>query len=75
MKRQIIMIGAIIIVAISGLGGTSALSSQAQQEWSHFVQTWNTPSVVGNKKKEVEARVTDDTITICITKADIRRKQ
>jgi hypothetical protein len=66
MKKQAVILGGIVIVVISSMGGTTALSFLADQQWSNYVQSWKTPKVVGEKKKLSIAE--NDTITICISK-------
>lgn len=66
MKKQAVILGGIVIVAISSFSGTSALSLLSEQQWSNYIQTWKEPHVVGNEQKPAIAK--DDSITVCITK-------
>lgn len=66
MKKQAVILGGIVIVAISSFSGTSALSLISEQQWSNYIQTWKEPHVIGKDQSSAIAK--DDSITVCITK-------
>lgn len=74
MKKRIVIFGGIIIVAISSIGGTEALSLLADQQWSNYVQSWKTPGVVA--RKEMKPRLAKNTsMTVCASPSGKKKVQ
>ena len=73
MKKQAIILGGIVIVAISSMSGT-ALSFLKDDQWSNFTQSWKTPLVIHQKKVVIaedhsnQNKSKKDSIKIRITK-------
>jgi hypothetical protein len=49
MKKQAVILGGIVIVAISSMSET-ALSFLQEEQWSNYAQSWKIPLVVRSKK-------------------------
>jgi hypothetical protein len=71
MKKQAVILGGIVIVAISSMSGT-ALSFLQDEQWSNYTQSWKTPLVIQSKKTVIAEEKTDqnrkDSIKVRITK-------
>jgi hypothetical protein len=71
MKKQAIILGGIVIVAISSMSGT-ALSFLQDEQWSNYIQNWSIPLVIPAKKAVIaEEKVNEnkkDSINVRITR-------
>ena len=61
MKKQSVFVIGIVVVVISCLG-EGALSILEHEQWSNYVQTWETPWQSVNKKK---VKKTEQEIPLC----------
>lgn len=52
MKKQAIIIGGIVIVAISSMSG-AALSFLKDDQWSNYTQSWKTPMEIRSKRRTI----------------------
>ncbi|MBT1698797.1 hypothetical protein KK083_18030 [Fulvivirgaceae bacterium PWU4] len=64
MKKQSIFVIGIVVVVISCLG-EGALSILEHEQWSNYVQTWQTPWASVNKKK---VKKSEQEIPLCAEK-------
>ena len=71
MKKQAIILGGIVIVAISSMSG-AALSFLKDEQWSNYTQSWKIPLVIHMKKTVIAEENTNqnrkDSIKVRITK-------
>lgn len=65
MKKQAVILGGIVIVALSSSMSEAALSFLKDDQWSNYTQSWKTPLVVRSKRatiaqeKELESNKND----------------